>query len=118
LGLWTVYCSHLKHIIIIDVEFLSDRYKARLLIVCEYNAENKLLPLAFGIVNEENMDNWGWFMRWVPNKVIKYNMKIYVISDRPRGIKEVFQVSYLGWSVERGEAVHRYCMQTRRRKII
>jgi ABC-type branched-subunit amino acid transport system ATPase component len=38
-------------------------------------------------------------------------MKICVISDRHRGIKRVFQRPHLGWSVECGEAVHRYCMQ-------
>jgi MULE transposase domain len=78
---------------------------------CEYDAENKLIPLAFGIVDAENVDNWGWFMRWVRNEVIQSNMKICVISDRHRGIKGVFERPYLGWSVQRGEAVHRYCMQ-------
>jgi hypothetical protein len=38
-------------------------------------------------------------------------MKICVIFDRHRGIKGVFQRRHLGWFVERGEAVHRYCMQ-------
>jgi hypothetical protein len=38
-------------------------------------------------------------------------MKICVISDRHRGIKGVFERPYLGWSVQRGETVHRYCMQ-------
>jgi hypothetical protein len=38
-------------------------------------------------------------------------MNICVISDRHRGIKGVFQRRHLGWSVERGEAVHRYYMQ-------
>jgi hypothetical protein len=51
--------KHLRHVITIDVVFLSGRYKGRLLMACGYDAENKLLPLAFGIVNEENMDNWG-----------------------------------------------------------
>jgi hypothetical protein len=57
---------------------------------CGYDAENKLLPLAIGIVDEENIDNWGWFMRWVRNEVVQTNMKIYVIFDRYRGIKGVF----------------------------
>jgi MULE transposase domain len=78
---------------------------------CGYDAENKVIPLAFGIVNAENVDNWGWFMRWVCNEVIQSNMKICVISDRHRGIKGVFKRPYLGWSVQHGEAVHRYCMQ-------
>jgi MULE transposase domain len=102
--------KHLRTIIIIDAEFLSGSYKGRLSMAYGYDAENKLFPLAFWIVNEENMDNWGWFMRWVRNEVIKYNMKICVISDCHRGIKRVFQRSHLEWSVERGEAVHWYWM--------
>jgi hypothetical protein len=38
-------------------------------------------------------------------------MKICVISDRHRGIKRVFERPYLGWSIQRGETVQRYCMQ-------
>jgi hypothetical protein len=50
-------------------------------------------------------------MRWVRNEVMQSNMKIFVIFDRHRRIKGVFQLSYLGWSAQRGEMVHRYCMQ-------
>jgi hypothetical protein len=49
--------KHLRPVITIDVEFLSDRYKGRLLMVCGYDVENKVIPLAFGIVNVENVDN-------------------------------------------------------------
>jgi hypothetical protein len=51
--------KHLRHVITIDIRFLSGRYKGRLLMACGYDAANKLLPLTFGIVDEENMDNWG-----------------------------------------------------------
>jgi hypothetical protein len=51
--------KHLKHVITIDVGFLSGRYKSRLLMACGYDTENKLIPLAFGIVDAENMNNWG-----------------------------------------------------------
>jgi MULE transposase domain len=78
---------------------------------CGYDTENKLIHLAFGIVDAKNMNNWGWFMRWFCNEVIQSNMKICVISDRHKGIKGVFERPHLGWSVQRGEAVHRYCMQ-------
>jgi hypothetical protein len=50
-------------------------------------------------------------MRWVRNEVIQSNMKICVISDGHRGIKRVFERPHLRWSVQHGEAVHRYCMQ-------
>jgi hypothetical protein len=41
---------HLRPIISIDACFLSGRYKGRLLIACGYDADNQLLPLAFGLV--------------------------------------------------------------------
>jgi hypothetical protein len=49
--------KHLKLIITIDTEVLSGRYKDRLLMMCGYDVENKLFPLGFEIVNEENMNN-------------------------------------------------------------
>jgi hypothetical protein len=54
--------KYLRPITTIDAGFLSGRYKDRLLMACRYNAENKLLLLAFVIINEENVDNWDWFM--------------------------------------------------------
>jgi hypothetical protein len=47
--------KHLRYVITIDAEFLSDHYNGRLLMAYGYDAENKLLSLAFGIVDEENM---------------------------------------------------------------
>jgi hypothetical protein len=38
-------------------------------------------------------------------------MKICVISDHHGGIKAIFERPYLGWSVQHGEEIHRYCMQ-------
>jgi hypothetical protein len=51
--------KHLRPVITINAGFLSGRYKGRLLMAYGYDVENKFLPLAFEIVNEENMDNWG-----------------------------------------------------------
>jgi hypothetical protein len=45
---------------------------------------------------------------------IKPTIKLILIQpmiDRHRGIKEVFERSHLGWSVQRGGVVHWYCMQ-------
>jgi hypothetical protein len=50
--------KYLRAVITIDVEFLLGSYKGRLLMTCRYNMENKLLPLAFKIMDEENLDNW------------------------------------------------------------
>jgi hypothetical protein len=46
--------KHLRPVITIDAGFLSGRYKGILLMACGYDAENKVIPLAFGIVNADN----------------------------------------------------------------
>jgi hypothetical protein len=37
--------------------------KERFLVAVGYYAENQLLPLAFGLIEKENISNRGWFMR-------------------------------------------------------
>jgi MULE transposase domain len=61
-GLCIAALKHLRSVITIDAGFLSGRYKGRLLMACGYDAENKLIPLTFRIMDAENMNNWGWFM--------------------------------------------------------
>jgi len=102
---------YLRPVITIDACFLSGRYKGRLLMACGYDAENQLLPLAFALVEKENFDNWGWFMRWLRYEVIGLNRFMCVISDRHGGIKKVFRQDDLGWNEDDGECVHRLCSQ-------
>jgi hypothetical protein len=83
----------------------------RFLVAVGYDAENQLMPLAFGIVEKEDLENWGWFMRWLRFEVIEDMRKICVVSDRHAAIRAVFRSNMYGWSVANGEAVHRYCAQ-------
>ena len=103
--------TSLRPVITIDACFLSGRYKGKLLIVCGYDAENQLVPLAFGLVESEEFENWGWFMKWVRDEVIGRGRFMCVISDRHKGIKKVFRQNDLGWSEDDMECVHRLCSQ-------
>ena len=47
--------QYLRPVISIDACFLSGRYEGRLLIACGYYAENKLLPIAFAIVQKRTV---------------------------------------------------------------
>ncbi|XP_078153598.1 uncharacterized protein LOC144548756 [Carex rostrata] len=101
----------LRPVISIDACFMSGRYKGRLLMACGYDAENRLLPLAFGIVEKESVENWGFFMRWLQLEVIGNNRFMCVISDRHLKIKSVFQDPHLGWDESTNICVHRLCSQ-------
>ena len=57
--------SHLRPVISIDAGHLSGRYKGKLYMACAYDAEQQVLPLAFAIMGEETLENWGWFMSWL-----------------------------------------------------
>ena len=49
----------------IDGMFLISKYQGTLLIAISCDANNKLVPLAFALVEKENNDSWGWFLRLV-----------------------------------------------------
>jgi hypothetical protein len=48
---------YLRTIISIDADFLFGRYEGRLLMVYGYDADNRLIPLAFALVEKENLEN-------------------------------------------------------------
>jgi hypothetical protein len=102
---------HLRPVISIDASWLRGRYDGRFLVAVGYDAENQLVPLAFGIVEKESKNNWGWFLKLLRDRVIRSDQKMCVISDRAEGIKAVFRSPMYGMNESAGEAVHRLCAQ-------
>jgi MULE transposase domain len=87
---------YLRLVLTIDARFLSGRYAGKLFMVCGYDAEQQLLPLAFVVVaGDESVINWGWFMQWLRKEVVSPG-KITVISDQYLGIRRVFERSDFG----------------------
>jgi MULE transposase domain len=76
-------------------QFLRERYEGRFLITVGYYVEYQLLPLAFGLVEKENISNWRWFMRRLRRGVIGDDKRICVISDRHLTKKRFSNVSYM-----------------------
>ena len=62
--------------------FLIDKYQGTLLMAISYDVNNKLVPLAFALVEKENNDSWGWFLRLVWIHVVGPDREVGVISDR------------------------------------
>ena len=61
------------------------KYQGTLLIAISCDANNKLVPLAFALV-EKNNDSWGWFLRLVWIHVVAPGREVGIISDRHQGI--------------------------------
>ena len=66
--------------------FLIGKYQSTLLIAISYDANNKLVPLAFALVEKENNDSWGWFLRLAWIHVVGPGREVGVISDRHHDI--------------------------------
>ena len=53
------------------------------------NANNKVLPLAFAVVDKESRPSWGWFLERLKISLadVIVDKDIYIISDRHKGIQ-------------------------------
>ena len=75
------------------------------------DANNKVLPLAFAVVDKESGPSWGWFLERLRNSLgdVIADKEICVISDRHKGI----QNAIANWPRDddgRLRVVHRYCL--------
>ena len=94
-GLW-----HCRPILSIDGTFLIGKYQGTLLITISCDANNKLVPLAFALVEKENNGSWGWFLRLVRIHVVGPGREVGVISDRHQGILNAMQEQIKGYAEE------------------
>jgi transposase-like protein len=75
------------------------------LIAIAVDADNTLVPLAFGLVERENKASWGWFLRLVRIHVVGPGREVGVISDRHQGILSAVQEQIPGYA----PLHHRWC---------
>ena len=97
--------KHCRPVLSIDGTFLTGKYKGTLLIAIANDSENRLLPLAFALVNKEETSTWSWFLDRVRRVVVGHGRDICVISDRHAGILNAVQNIIPGY----GRVHHRWC---------
>nr|XP_023872061.1 uncharacterized protein LOC111984675 [Quercus suber] len=103
------YC---KPVISIDGTHLYGKYRGVLLIVISTDANNKVLPLAFTVVDKESGPSWRWFLECLRTALgdVIANKDICVISDRHMGIQNAI-ANWLRDDDGRVRVVHRYCLR-------
>ncbi|RVW39291.1 hypothetical protein CK203_085102 [Vitis vinifera] len=89
-----------RPIISIDSSHMSGPYKGALFSASSYDADDGMFPLAYGLFNSENYEDWLWFLEKL--KMVIGERDVIIISDRHQGIirsvSEVF-----------GSENHAYC---------
>ncbi|KAK1669244.1 hypothetical protein QYE76_057403 [Lolium multiflorum] len=99
--------EHCRPVIAVDGTFLTGQYKGTLLVAIASDASNRLVPLAFALVEIENNDNWQWFFHILRTRVIPPSKEVCVISDRHQGILNAVEVAIPGHA----PLHHRWCMR-------
>ena len=97
-----------RPVISINTTHLYGKYKGKLMIAMATNANNKIYPLAFAVVESKSTKTWGWFLvcirRYVTNR-----RHLCVISDRHPAIQAVFRD--ISWDFLQPPMIeHCYCL--------
>ncbi|XP_020264543.1 uncharacterized protein LOC109840345 [Asparagus officinalis] len=83
-----------RPLLFLDGTFLKDRYKGLLLSAVAYDGDQGIFPLAYCICDQENVDNWRWFLQGLWSILYErpdpYNPphQLVIISDADKGIQE------------------------------
>uniref|UniRef100_K4AKD0 MULE transposase domain-containing protein n=1 Tax=Setaria italica TaxID=4555 RepID=K4AKD0_SETIT len=98
---------HCKPLISVDGTFLTRKYRGVLLIATGMDGEDRLIPLAFSLVEGENNDRWSWFSHLVHRDVVGHDRKVCIISDHHQGILNAVEDHMEGYQ----PIVSRWCMR-------
>ncbi|WOG87377.1 hypothetical protein DCAR_0206601 [Daucus carota subsp. sativus] len=91
----------------LDRTVLKSKYLGTLLFVTAFDGDGALFPLAFGVVDEENDENWMWFLSELHNllEINTENMpKLTILSDRQKSIVDGVEANF-------PTAFHGFCMR-------
>ncbi|XP_020271073.1 uncharacterized protein LOC109846259 [Asparagus officinalis] len=86
-----------RPLLFLDGTFLKDRYKGLLLSAVAYDGDQGIFPLAYCICDQENVDNWSWFLQGLWSILYErpdpYNPphQLVIISDADKGIQEAVE---------------------------
>ncbi|CAN1233481.1 hypothetical protein LINPERPRIM_LOCUS3922 [Linum perenne] len=91
----------------LDRTYLKSKYLGTLLLATAFDGDGGIFPLAFGVVDEENDDNWMWFLSEL-HTLLEINTEIMprvtILSDRQQGIVEAVEAKF-------PTAFHGFCMR-------
>ncbi|KAJ4956919.1 hypothetical protein NE237_013702 [Protea cynaroides] len=91
----------------LDRTLLKSKYLGTLLFATGFDGDGALFPLAFGVVDDENDDNWMWFLSELHNllETNTENMpRLTILSDRQKGIVDGVEANF-------PTAFHGFCMR-------
>ncbi|XP_020987476.1 uncharacterized protein LOC110275628 [Arachis duranensis] len=87
---------HCKPLVSIDGTHLYSKYGRTLLIAIAQDGNSNILPVAFALVEGENVESWSFFLSHLRQHVTPQS-GLVVILDRHNGIKAALEAPNGGW---------------------
>ncbi|XP_057760275.1 uncharacterized protein LOC130980632 [Arachis stenosperma] len=87
---------HCKSLVSIDGSHLYGKYGGTLLLAIAQDGNSNILPIAFSLVEGENVESWSFFLTNLRQHVTP-QQGILVISDRHNSIKAALENPNSGW---------------------
>nr|XP_025616625.1 uncharacterized protein LOC112708920 [Arachis hypogaea] len=87
---------HCKPLVSIDGTHLYGKYGGTLLVAIAQDGNSNILPVAFALVEGENVESWSFFLSHLRQHVTP-QPGLLVISDRHNGIKAALEAPNGGW---------------------
>ena len=99
------YC---KFVVQVDGTWLYGKYKGTLLVTVAQDGNNKILPIAFAIIEGEIVEAWLFFLKNLKRHATPQH-GLCLISDRNETIKSAYLKRDSGWTTQ--NFVHVFCIQ-------
>ncbi|XP_028105315.1 uncharacterized protein LOC114304358 [Camellia sinensis] len=101
------YC---RLVICIDGTHLYGKYEGKIVEATAVTVADKIVPLAFAVVNNEMIESWGWFITLLRRHVCHDRERVTLISNRHTALLSVVSRIWDNPAVQ-PKGYHRYCLQ-------
>ncbi|XP_009150320.1 uncharacterized protein LOC103873674 [Brassica rapa] len=73
--------QHLRKVLVVDGTHMFEKYKGVLLSASGQDADYRVFPISFAVVDSENSDSWKWFFERL-STIGEDSCELTIISDR------------------------------------
>lgn len=87
------FLGHLRRVLIIDGAHLKGPYLGTMYLAVAMDANNQIVPVAFGVGRSESGDGWAWFLTNLKQCIGELPGLVFV-SDRANSIKQAINTVY------------------------
>ncbi|XP_071725291.1 uncharacterized protein [Rutidosis leptorrhynchoides] len=99
--------EHSHPVVTVDATYLRGSYKGKAIVAVVKTANDRVVPIAYAIIDEESNHSWYWFLKYLKLHVLRHTFTC-IISDRNSGILSA--TAKLDTKFPNC-GVHRYCME-------